>query len=227
MSKPQTKPKSKVLTKAVAPVAEKLRKMLPHELLTSPSVQSAIGIQTWGKFVGEIEMEPLVTELRDEIRTIVQDGNMKPAEAMLYGQAITLQTIFTNLSMRAALNAGEYMDATDKYLRLALKAQSQCRATLETLAAIKNPSIVYAKQANFANGHQQVNNGISSHQELGDTVSPDAPSYAQAEIIENLPNKLLEENYERLDIGAQAAAGRANQDLEAVGAVHRTKVTRW
>jgi hypothetical protein len=31
----------------------------------------------------------------------------------------------------------EYLDATDRYLRLALKAQGQCRATLETLAAIK------------------------------------------------------------------------------------------
>jgi len=41
-----------------------------------------------------------------------------------------------------------------------LKAQSQCRATLEALAAIKNPPIVYARQANIAAGPQQVNNGV-------------------------------------------------------------------
>lgn len=34
------------------------------------------------------------------------------------------------------------------------KAQSQCRATLETLAAIKNPPVIYAKQANISNGPQ-------------------------------------------------------------------------
>jgi hypothetical protein len=45
-------------------------------------------------------------------------------------------------------------------MRLALKAQSQSRATVETLAAIKNPPVVYARQANFAAGHQQVNNGV-------------------------------------------------------------------
>jgi hypothetical protein len=49
----------------------------------------------------------------------------------------------------------------DRYLRLALKAQSQSRATVETLATVKNPPVVYAKQANFAAGAQQVNNGIS------------------------------------------------------------------
>jgi hypothetical protein len=44
-------------------------------------------------------------------------------------------------------------------MRLALKAQSQCRATLETLSAIKNPPVVFARQANITNGPQQVNNG--------------------------------------------------------------------
>jgi hypothetical protein len=44
-------------------------------------------------------------------------------------------------------------------MRLALRAQGQCRATLETLAAIKNPPVVFARQANINNGgQQQVNN---------------------------------------------------------------------
>ena len=60
--------------------------------------------------------------------------------------------------LEAALNMGEYPQAFERYMQLALKAQSQCRATLETLAAIKNPPIVYARQANIANGPQQVNN---------------------------------------------------------------------
>jgi len=47
---------------------------------------------------------------------------------------------------------GEYVDAADTDMRLALRAQSQCRATLETLAAIKNPPVVFANQANIAHG---------------------------------------------------------------------------
>lgn len=37
-------------------------------------------------------------------------------------------------------------------------AKRRCRATLETLAVIKSPPSVFAKQANMANGPQQVNN---------------------------------------------------------------------
>jgi hypothetical protein len=41
---------------------------------------------------------------------------------------------------------------------MALRAQNQSRATLETLSAMKNPSVVITKQANISAGHQQVNN---------------------------------------------------------------------
>jgi hypothetical protein len=43
-------------------------------------------------------------------------------------------------------------------MQMVLKAQSQCRATLKTLATIKNPPVVFARQANIAQGPQQVNN---------------------------------------------------------------------
>jgi hypothetical protein len=52
---------------------------------------------------------------------------------------MTLNTIFTNLSHRAHLNQGQYLDATERHMRLALKVQGQCRATLATLATVKNP----------------------------------------------------------------------------------------
>jgi len=46
------------------------------------------------------------------------------------------------------------------YMRLAFKAQSQCRATWETIATIKHPpAVAFVKQANYAAGNQQVNNG--------------------------------------------------------------------
>lgn len=67
--------------------------------------------------------------------------------------------IFNEIARRAALNMGEHLQATDKYMRLAMKAQGQCRATLQTLGELKNPrQMAFVKQANIANGYQQVNN---------------------------------------------------------------------
>ena len=125
---------------------------------------------------------------------------MKRPEAMLLAQAHTLDELFNNLARRAHLQEGIAM--IDPYLRLALKAQTQCRATLETLAAIKNPPIIYAKQANFANGHQQVNNGVTpSH--TGET--------------KNEQNELLElKNGERLDTRATGKAIEADKAMAAL-----------
>ena len=90
----------------------------------------------------------------------VQAGNLSGLEATLTAQAVALNAIFNEMARRAALNMGEYIDATEVYLRLGLKAQAQCRATLQTLFEMKNPQpIAFVKQANIANGPQQVNNG--------------------------------------------------------------------
>jgi hypothetical protein len=75
-------------------------------------------------------------------------------------QAHTLDTIFNELARQSQANmGGGYLDAADRYMRLALKAQSQCRATIETLAEIENPKpVAFMQQANIASGPQQVNN---------------------------------------------------------------------
>ena len=75
--------------------------------------------------------------------------------------------------------------------------------TLETLATIKNPPAVYARQANINNGgQQQVNNG--SRTENG-TVR------VRTRKQQDSPSKLLEaHDVERLDTGAQSAPDRAS-----------------
>lgn len=197
-AKPQGSPKGE-------PAKEKGEAAKPHQLLLMATAQNAVAMELWGKYAGDIDLGELVTGLQTKAESI-QDGNMKPVEAMLYGQAMALQTIFTNLARRSAMNVGEYMDAADKYMRLALKAQAQCRATLETLAEIKNP-MPYIKQANIANGPQQVNNG----QQTAQTGSPAGNS-------QPLQNKLLEHQHgDTLEFGAQGAAGRANPHMATVG----------
>ena len=137
----------------------------------------------------------------------VKDNKLGRPEEMLVAQAHTLDAIFNNMTQRAVLNADEYIDACDTYLKLGLRAQSQCRATLETLSEIKNPkSVAYVRQANIAGGHQQVNNGVSTSNE------------PRAEESQNRPNELLEaQDGERMDIGETATSGRENSSVETMG----------
>lgn len=123
-----------------------------------PTVQAALTLMEYNKSFGEMSLNALVGDLGKQCE-LANKGDLSRAEALLTAQAHTLDAIFNNLSRRAALNMGEYISAAETYLRLALKAQSQCRATLETLAAIKNPQpVAFVRQANISHGPQQVNN---------------------------------------------------------------------
>jgi hypothetical protein len=51
---------------------------------------------------------------------------------MLAIQTHTLDTIFNEVARNA--NAAEYVSQFEAYLKLGLKAQSQCRATFETFS---------------------------------------------------------------------------------------------
>ena len=121
-------------------------------------------------------------------------------------QAHTLDAIFNNLARRA-INA-EYMNNLDAYLKFALRAQSQCRATWEALSAIKNPLVAgYVHQANIAHGPQQVNNGTSE----------DEPRAREKSVSEN---KLMEQkDCERLDTGTTGKAGKADPAMATLGEV--------
>lgn len=141
------------------------RTLKPHELVLSPTIQSAVAIAAWSKFAGTVDLAELVDDLRERVKK-VQGGDMQPVEAMLMGQAMTLETIFTSLARRAT--SQEYLKQFQAYLGMALKAQAQCRATLEALAEIKNPRpVAFVKQANISGGHQQVNNGMQPAQQAG------------------------------------------------------------
>lgn len=132
-------------------------------------------------------------------------GDLSEPESILMSQAHSLNAIFIALAHRAAANMGEHLQATETYLRLALRAQGQCRATLETLAEIKNPrSVTITRQANIA-GQQIVNNGTLHAGGCGN---------------QKTENELLGGIYhERLDIGAAQAASGTYQDVATLEAI--------
>jgi hypothetical protein len=136
----------------------------------------------------------------------VNSGDLSQAEALLMAQAVTLNTVFTSLANQAG--KADRVDLLERYLRLALKAQTQSRATLETLAAIKNPPTVFAKQANISHGHQQVNNALVTR---GDN--------------QPAPNRLLEPHVERMDNCEAGKTGDGDSALAAMGTVVRPEDT--
>ena len=164
--------------------------------------------------VGELDLTESVGVMRGMVNA-VRAGDMAGLEETLTTQAVALDAIFNEMARRAALNMSEYLNATEIYLRLGLKAQAQCRATLQTLFEMKNPQpVAFVKQANISTGPQQVNNGGSGM----------SPGVSHAENSANRSNELLGLNHEqRLDTGTAGASGGAHPRLETVGAVDRSE----
>ncbi len=156
MKKPNKDKPANTLEIALQPGKTEAR--LIAELATGGVATNAVTMQRYAESgLGALSLTDLVAALNDSGKA-VNANDLAHAEQVLNAQAITLNLMFAELARRAALNMGEHLDATEVYMRLALRAQSQSRATFETLAAIKNPPMVFAKQMNVANGPQQVNN---------------------------------------------------------------------
>ncbi len=173
-----------------------------------------------------VENDPVgtVRALRGMIKA-AQGGDLSQPEAMLMVQALALDAIFGDLARRAAGSISADLDRSDRLLRLALKAQAQSRANLETLITAKNPPVVFARQANIATGHQQVNNGATARESTSDSVV----RCSRVEKSEFAPNELLEGtgHGERMDAGAAFEAVRGNQRVGSLeqgdGAPHRSR----
>ena len=147
--------------------------------LTRPEVQAALTIQK----LHPINDVNALTKILHQQTADVIGGNMTRPEAMLLSQAHTLDALFNSLVMKGL--GQTHMPHYEAFMRLAFKAQSQCRSTLQTLSDIKNPSIVYAKQANITNGNQQINNGVPAPR------TQENKNYSN-ELLTELPNATLD-----------------------------------
>ena len=117
----------------------------------------------------------------------------------------------------ARLNLTTNIEVFERLIRIALKAQSQSRATAESIALMQTPT-VFARQANIAHGPQQVNNGVTLSGPTG---------IARAEKSESRPIELLEAYGERMDGGPTGTSSDRDQELATVGAIDRpTKPNR-
>ena len=170
-------------------------------------------------------MKAVVNEQRAIIDR-VRGGDMADMEALLVGQALTLQAMFTKYGGLINANTNN-LKACQAVFNMAMKAQAQSRATVQALVELKYPkSVVITKQANISHGHQQVNNGVDGG---GFDTSTRARTHAGK--IQNEPNELYrsidnDTTGERMDSRAQGTHGRTDKDMETVATQHGRKNSR-
>jgi hypothetical protein len=106
------------------------------------------------------EDKPGVLEYALELRSRaakVGTGDLSQASDALFMQALTLDGIFTETARRAANNIeGGYLPAYEIFMRLALKAQTQSRATLEALAKLHQPREQTVRHVHVNEGGQAI-----------------------------------------------------------------------
>jgi hypothetical protein len=132
----------------------------------------------------------------------IQSGDLSKIEEMYISQAVALEAMFASLARRA--KAQDKLLQYEAHMRLALKAQNQSRATLQALVQLKQPSnTTFVKQANIAQGHQQVNNLAEKN------ITPQ--------------NELLRGENAELDTRATPTPTGIDTALEALGKINRRK----
>ncbi len=184
----------------------------------SASYMSAILADSFTQaLLPDVEIGEVAKALKANIAT-VQAGDMASIEAMLIGQAQALQTMFVSLGRQAASKTS--LQQYTAFMNLALKAQSQSRATIQALVELKYPKqATFVKQANIANGHQQINNG----KPITDNCATNTHAPAHAREIENQPNELIEVNNGSQDLDNRATQTTIAKDkaMATVATQHR------
>ena len=189
---------------------EKSKERQLAEIGLSANILNAATARDFTKsIVGEIDFTEATAVMKEKVNK-VKAGDLAGLEGTLTAQVTSLDTMFSALAMRG--NNSDTMSKLEIYMRLALKAQAQCARTIEVLATMKNPPVIFAKQANISNGNQQVNNGCPPNS---------LPPHAGKSI--NQSNELLEhqQNGEWLDSGKKATTSGTNKAMATLDTVDR------
>ncbi len=137
-----------------------------HTLTTRPTPVQRVANGTAGNTAivsaythsDDIDLMDVLAQLEQDAQNI-HAGDSQQMEAMLINQAAALQSMFTKFALLAIRQPA--IAGTQCYAQLAMRAQANCRVTLQALAEIKNPrQVAFVKQTNVAQT-QQVNNGAS------------------------------------------------------------------
>src|SRR5258708_25014662 len=122
---------------------------------------SFTGVHALQKYVGgeDVNYWKLILSLDNQIKN-VNNGDLKGIEGVMTAQIHILNNMFNDLARKAI--SQKQLNFIESFMRLAFKAQNQCRVTIETLAQLKNPTLAtFVKQANIGYNQQVNNNHLS------------------------------------------------------------------
>jgi len=184
-----------------APAPLSVQRKLARTVI-SPAVNANRAVKDWVGLRDTPIDHGLLLELETQIASI-QAGNLDRPTALLAAHMETLNAVFYGLVHSAFEYRGNPYQ--EEKVRLALRVQSQMRATIAAIADLKNPrSVAFVQQANIGTA-VQVNNGAMP-----------------AGLAHSPPNELLEmQGGERMDIGTASQSLGGHRAMEAVGAIHR------
>lgn len=108
--------------------------------LVAPGLRHSVAVADFGAQALGPEVErPGLGDYADALAaTLEKAGDPGSSRRMLAAQAIALDAVFSEMLRRSAGNLGKFPDAAERYLRLAMKAQANARATLEALARLND-----------------------------------------------------------------------------------------
>ncbi len=137
---------------------EKIGRTMARVML-DPQTRNANLAMSFGSQVFGDRHKPDVAEssavVAEEIERATK-GDLSLVSRMYTSQAISLDAMFTEMARRSGNNMGQYPDAAERYMRLALKAQAACRSTLEALARLHQPREQTVKHVHVNDGGQAV-----------------------------------------------------------------------
>lgn len=179
-------------------------RLLAEHAFDPANANASTALSFFKHLLPDLSLQECAMVIKEDIQA-VNNGNLDKLEGMLTGQATVLNAMFNSMA-RLAMHT-EYLPRADAFMKIALKAQSQCRTTVEAIAEIKYPkSATFIRQANIA-GQQQVNNG--------------AGLPAQEKNITPTNELLTESTYATLDARGAGTTSGIDSGLETVEAVNR------
>ena len=108
----------------------------PARQAVDPSFTNAAAVAAfWAGDAETIDAQAAYDAIHAQVQA-VRNGALASVEATLVAQAIALNGVFVDLARRGQASLGKLGQGAERLLRLAFKAQNQCRATLYTLANV-------------------------------------------------------------------------------------------
>jgi hypothetical protein len=200
----QQKLQSKAISKAAKAGSQKTS--IPLNKITDPSALGSGAIASIMDSGDNVKVVNAAKDGVEETLSKVKSGNLEDLEAILVNQVYVLNGLFNQLVIqgKAGLTEPTVMRSLPNHpktmLNVALKAQTQCRATVQTINELKNP-----KKTTFIKN--QLNNVKMELEER----------------IEQLED--IEHGSKKLDRGTEAAAISIDSEMEAVEVIDGSKNT--